>query len=216
LPTAAGTDAMANYSSLRGPVGLNRVYVHVPKGPLKIAPWLNALQQGRTLATNGPLLGFTLDRKEPGDTVRLPAGDNQVKLSAWMRSLVPIDHLELICNGKPARVLELHSDRQSADAESSISISESGWCLLRAFSDKPEYPLLDLYPYATTSPVYIEVAGSAPNRQNDAAYFEAWIDRMAEAAKSNHDWNNEAEKSDVLEQLSRAHKIYEGLGRGHQ
>jgi hypothetical protein len=40
------------------------------------------------------------------------------------------------------------------------------------------------------------------------------IDRMAEAAKSNHDWNNEAEKSDVLEQLSRAHKVYEGLGRG--
>jgi TolB protein len=215
LPTAGGTDAMANYSSLRGPVGLNRVYVHVPKGPLKIAPWLSALKQGRTFATNGPLLGFTLDRKEPGDTVRLPAGGGPVTLSAWMRSLVPIDHLELICNGKPARVLELHSDRQSADAETSISISESGWCLLRAFSDKPEYPLLDLYPYATTSPVYIEVAGSAPNRTEDAAYFEAWIDRMVEAAKSNQDWNNEAEKSDVLEQLSRARKVYEGLGRGH-
>ena len=216
LPTAAGTDAMANFASLRGPVGLNRVYVHVPKGPLKIAPWLNALKQGRTFATNGPLLGFTLDRKEPGDTVRLPAGDNQVKLSAWMRSLVPIDHLELICNGKPASVLELHSDRQSADAESSISISESGWCLLRAFSDKPEYPLLDLYPYATTSPVYMEVAGSSSNRKEDAAYFEAWIDRMAEAAKSNQDWNNDAEKSDVLEQLSLARKVYEGIGRGHQ
>ncbi len=39
---------------------------------------------------------------------------------------------------------------------------------------------------------------------------------MAEAAKSNHDSNNEAEKSGVLEQLSRAHKVYEGLGREHQ
>ena len=29
LPTAAGTDAMANYASLRGPVGLNRVYASV-------------------------------------------------------------------------------------------------------------------------------------------------------------------------------------------
>ena len=35
LPTAAGTDAMANFSSLRGPVGLNRVYVEVPKGALE-------------------------------------------------------------------------------------------------------------------------------------------------------------------------------------
>ena len=76
--------------------------------------------------------------------MRLPPGDNPGQTFAWMRSVVLIDHLELICNGKPARVLELHSDRQSADAESSISISESGWCLLRAFSDKPEYPLLDL------------------------------------------------------------------------
>ena len=134
-----------------------------------------------------------------------------------MRSVVPIDHLELICNGKPSRVLELHPDRQSADAETRISISESGWCLLRAYSDKPEYPLLDLYPYATTSPLYIEVAGSTPNRKEDAAYFEAWIDRMAEAAKSNQDWNNETEKSDVLEQLSLAHKVYEGLGQSqHQ
>ena len=32
LPTAAGTDAMANFASLRGPVGLNRVYAKVPAG----------------------------------------------------------------------------------------------------------------------------------------------------------------------------------------
>ena len=28
LPAGAGTDAMANYASLRGPVGMNRVYLH--------------------------------------------------------------------------------------------------------------------------------------------------------------------------------------------
>lgn len=38
LPTAAGTDAMANFASLRGPVGLNRVYVEVPEGKLDIDP----------------------------------------------------------------------------------------------------------------------------------------------------------------------------------
>ena len=49
LPTAAGTDAMANYASLRGPVGLNRVYVNVPAGPLNIIPWLNSLGCSRTI-----------------------------------------------------------------------------------------------------------------------------------------------------------------------
>jgi TolB protein len=46
LPTAAGTDFMGNYASLRGPVGLNRVYAEVPPGPLKIEPWLAAIKAG--------------------------------------------------------------------------------------------------------------------------------------------------------------------------
>ena len=33
LPTAGGTDAMADYASLRGPVGMNRAYVRVPRVP---------------------------------------------------------------------------------------------------------------------------------------------------------------------------------------
>ena len=93
LPTAAGTDAMANYASLRGPVGLNRVYVKVPAGGLSIAPWLASLKQGHTFATNGPLLGFALGGKELGDEVKLPAGNHEVKFTAWMRSIVPVDHL---------------------------------------------------------------------------------------------------------------------------
>src|SRR5207253_5047397 len=74
LPAAAGTDAMANFASLRGPVGLNRVYVNVPAGPLDIRTWLVSLKQGRTFATNGPLLRFTLGGRELGDELRLPAG----------------------------------------------------------------------------------------------------------------------------------------------
>jgi FHS family Na+ dependent glucose MFS transporter 1 len=54
---AAGTDAMANFASLRGPLGLNRVYVEAPKGALdvgcntlllwlhneKVGPFMNGL-----------------------------------------------------------------------------------------------------------------------------------------------------------------------------
>jgi TolB protein len=215
LPAAAGTDAMANYSSLRGPVGLNRVYVKVPvrqpNSSLKIAPWLDALQKGKTFATNGPLLGFALNGKEIGDTMQLPAGDHQIKITGWLRSIVPIEHLELICNGKVARAFRLDSAGQSADINDTVPISESGWCLLRAFSDKSAYPILDMYPYATTSPIYIEVAGSHPSHSGDARYFAAWIDRMIAGLESNHDWNDEAEKSDILEQFLKARNIYEQL-----
>ena len=72
LPTAAGTDFMGNYASLRGPVGLNRVYAEVPRGPLKIGPWIAAVKAGKTFATNGPLLRFLAGRA--GDRRRSAAG----------------------------------------------------------------------------------------------------------------------------------------------
>jgi len=208
LPTAAGTDAMANFASLRGPVGLNRVYVNVPTGPLNIHAWLSSLKLGRTFASNGPLVGFTLGDHQLGEELRLPAGETKVKFTAWMRSFVPIDHLEVICNGKVVRDLKLGEDHQSADFTDTIPISRSGWCLLRAQSDKPEQPILDSYPYATTSPIYIKVAGSTPQPTQDAAYFVAWIDRMIAQAKTNQDWNTPAEKDAVLNLLTYARTIY--------
>ncbi len=65
LPAGAGTDAMANFASLRGPVGMNRVYVR-SGAPLDHAGWLDSLKAGRSFATNGPLLEFTLGGRELG------------------------------------------------------------------------------------------------------------------------------------------------------
>ena len=55
LPTGSGTDAMANYASLRGPVGMNRVFAR-SGAKLDYRAWLAAIKAGRTFATNGPLL----------------------------------------------------------------------------------------------------------------------------------------------------------------
>ena len=208
LPTGSGSDTMANYASLRGPVGLNRVYANVPNGPLDMEAWLTSLKLGRTFATNGPLIGFKLGGLEPGEQLRLPAGDNKVKFSAWLQSFVPVDHLQVVCNGKVAADLKLEGDRQSANVNDAVSLSQTGWCVLRAFSDKAEHPVLDDYVYATTSPVYVTVAGSTLKPAEDAAYFVKWIDRLIATAKSNQDWNTEAEKTAVLSLLNYARSIY--------
>jgi Tol biopolymer transport system component len=213
LPTAAGTDAMANFASLRGPVGLNRVYVQVPKGPLQIDPWLRNLKQGRTFATNGPLLGFSLGGKDLGDELQLPKGGREVPFKAWVRSIVPLDHVEIICDGQVAKELKLTGTRDSGDFEGTLPVANTGWCLLRAWSEQSEYPILDLYPYATTSPIYVQVSGSKAPAKQDAAYFMAWIDRLARAVQEYPDWNNDAEKLVVMDQLSRARAVYEGLAK---
>ena len=211
LPAGAGSDTMANYASARGPVGLTRVYAAVPSGGNGTAQWLDSLTHGRTFATNGPLLGFTLAGKTSGDELRLPAGENKLEFTSWLRSFVPVDHLELICNGQVIRDLKLNNDRQSADVKGAISLSQSGWCVLRASSDNPEHPVLDDYVYATTSPIYIRVAGSAVRPQEDARYFIAWIERLVEAATASQNWNTTEEKLAVLQSLDRARQIYTGL-----
>jgi TolB protein len=213
LPAAAGTDAMGNFASLRGPVGLNRVYVKVPAGSLDVEPWLANLKQGHSFATNGPLLGFSLANLGPGEDLKPAKGQSEVKFRVWMRSIVPIDHLEIICNGQPLRQLKMADNRQSANEEGTLTLSASSWCLLRAYSDEAEFPVLDLYPYATTSPIYITIEGSRLHAKEDAAYFIAWVDQLIAGAQKNQDWNNDAERSAVLDQLTRARKVYEEMTR---
>jgi TolB protein len=213
LPAAGGTDALANFASLRGPVGLNRVYAKVQQGRLDISSWLDSLKQGHTFATNGPLLGLALGGKEVGEELRLPVGGNRVPFKAWLRSIVPLDHLQLVCNGAVAEDLKLNPDHQSADLQGSIPVSRTGWCLLRAWADKPESPVLDLYPYATTGPLYVKVGASSAKSVEDAAYFIAWIDRLVKSSASNQAWNTEAEKASVLNLLEQARAVYQGLAR---
>jgi TolB protein len=211
LPAGAGSDAMANYASLRGPIGLTRVYARVPNSARGTAPWIDALKKGRTFATNGPLLGFALGDKAAGEELHLPAGENKVKFTSWLRSFVPVDHLELVCNGSVVRDLKVDTDQRSSDVEGTISISRTGWCILRASSDRPEHPVLDDYIYATTSPVYVTVTGSAPKPADDAAFFIAWIDRLIDAANTNRNWNTTAERASVLKMLNEARQVYINL-----
>jgi TolB protein len=212
LPTAAGTDFMGNYASLRGPAGLNRVYAETPRGPMKLQSWLESIKAGRTFATNGPLLRFELGLKSPGGELKLDKKQD-VRFRAVLGSIVPVDHLQIVCNGKVARELELSADHERAYVEGRLPIESSGWCILRAFSDKAEYPILDLYPYATTSPVYVNVADAPLRSAPDAAYFRAWMEQLITAAQSSAAWNAETEKQSVLAIFERARQKYEDIAK---
>lgn len=211
IPAGAGTDAMANYAWLRGPVGMNRVYAKVPAGPLKVENFLEALKKGRTMATNGPLLQFSLDGREIGYEIKLPAARTEVKFAAKLRSIVPVDHLEVVCNGQVKRALELKGSREAADVTGTIALDKSGWCLLRAWSNQSEYPVLDNYVYATTSPIYVTVNGQKPRSAEDAKYFWGWIERVKDAASKYPDWNSSEEKNKVMQRLAEASTVYETM-----
>jgi dipeptidyl aminopeptidase/acylaminoacyl peptidase len=210
LPTGAGTDAMANFASLRGPVGMNRVYVQVPEGPLKMDAFLDGLRRGRTFATNGPLLRFSLGGQPIGGEVKLER-PGEVPFKAAMASIVPVDHAEVVCDGRVEASLHLTASRTEVTATGVVPVKNSGWCVLRAWAEHAEHPVLDIYPYATTSPVYVTVEGRPPRSPEDAEYFLAWLDRLREDVERYPDWNSPAERAHVLQQVSDARKVFENL-----
>jgi Tol biopolymer transport system component len=211
IPAAGGTDAMANFASLRGPVGMNRVYAHVPDAALSEEDWLSALKTGRTFATNGPLLGFTLGGAAIGDELQFAAGRRNLAYSLRVESIVPVDRLELVCNGRVMRTLK--GPLAHGSFTGTIALTESGWCVLRASTEGAHHPVLDNYVYATTSPIYITIAGRKPHAVQDARFFTAWVDRVAETTAAYPDWNSATEKAGVLARLAQARAVFAAMSK---
>ena len=226
IPAGAGTDAMANYASLRGPVGLVRVFVQT--GPRFDHPtFLAGLKAGRTFVTNAPLLdlgvraapgggaaGGGTALRGPGAEIALGASGGAVEVRVEVRSPVPLDHVEIVSNGQVAGTVPLAADRMSARGSVKVHFLSSGWLVLRAWADKPAWPILDLYPFGSTSPVYVRVGDDEPRSPDDAAYFVQWMDRVIDSAKARKEWNTEDERADVMATLEAARLKFIERGGG--
>jgi TolB protein len=208
LPAGAGTDAMANYASLRGPIGLVRVFLETD-GERTPKALIAALKSGRTFVSNGPLLGLEVDGQRPGGSL---AGTGPRPARIAMRAPFAVDHLELVQNGRVIKSFKLTGDRMRFDWSGELPFKDGGWLVLRAFNDQPDPWVLDLYPYATTSPIYFD-SPAPPPAPEDAAYFVAWMDRVVEAALARGGWNNEQEKADTLAYLDSARDKFRALAR---
>jgi hypothetical protein len=94
-----------------------------------------------------------------------------------------------------------------------LPAENSGWYVLRAWADRPRLPVLDLYPFASTSPVYVKVGDQPVRSPADASWFVRWVDRVTAAASAHTGWNTPAEREATLAQLARARDEY--LRRSH-
>jgi len=212
LPAGGGTDATTNYAApIRGQTGFDRVYVWMPGSAATVDTFLDELKLGRTFATNGPLVEFTLGGQMVGNELKFDAAQAGVPFTAKLRSIVPVEHLEVVCNGKIVKTLIAAGAQDAGDFSGEIPLKESGWCVLRASSEKAEYPVMDKYAYATTSPVYVTIGGKRAYTKKDAEYFMAWIGRTMEITAQYPDWNSPEEKELVMKRLREARRVFEGM-----
>jgi Tol biopolymer transport system component len=213
LPVAGGTDAMTNFASLRGPLGVDRTYVDLgqdaPSGPQEfMRAFLDGLRSGRSFATNSALLSLNVQGKGPGSEIRLKKGA-RLKIEVGMASIAAIDSLDILINGEIGARIPLAGDRRRASASVEIAVDRSSWIALRAAGAQPSPDVFDLYPYAVTSPVYVVVDGKPQRSPPDAEYFIAWIDRLIEFARSAAAFNSKEEQARIIGRFESARREFE-------
>ncbi len=206
IPAGAGSDTMANYASLRGPVGLVRTLLAVD-GEATPASLHAALKAGRSTVSNSALLALEAGGQAPGGTVAL-AAPGKLRYRIALRSIVPMQKIELVQDG---RVVASFAPGDSLEAEGELEVTQSGWLLLRACNEGADPLVFDLYPYASTSPVYLEVGGAPPHSPEDARYFRRWLERVIESASARDDFNSARERQRTLDYLQQALERYRGM-----
>jgi len=69
--------------------------------------------------------------------------------------------------------------------------------------------VLDLYPFATTSPIYVTVGDRPVRSRQDAEFFLKWIDRVRDEVNAHTGWNKGAERGSVLDLIAKARAEFE-------
>jgi hypothetical protein len=175
LPLVGGTDKM----EATMPVGLYRTYAKVD-GPLSLESWLAAVRAGRTFATSGPLISFSVDGSEPGDTLNVPRGGT-VTARASVTSIFPIHTLQIVQGGRVVAETESSEGSKTLALEEEIEVSEHGWMVARCAGpgytaavrhfDHDRRPVM-----AHTSPVYIDVGVRNPEAGATHRYLKTLVD----------------------------------------
>jgi len=183
-------------------IGSSRLYAYLGE-KLTWPGWVEAVRKGRTFVTNGPLLRLEVDGRIPGDEIHLPDEGGSVEVSGRVDSIVPLEKMELIFNGKVIETATISPFRKR------LPITQSGWFTLRASNSKAQHPIDDSYVVGETSPVYVYKGSQAIRSKADAEYFLKWIDDITRQAQEHPGWRSDREKRHVLGQFQQARRVFE-------
>jgi hypothetical protein len=155
LPLVGGTDKMSS----EVPVGMYRTYAKVGDDDFSYETWCRAVRKGRTFATAGPMLRFTVDGHEAGDIVRLRGGGT-VTVEGAAESIFPIGTLELVRDGEVVAASEGSPHARRLDLREEVRIADDAWLALRCggprYYDGPVHRgPWNRRIFAHTSPVYV-------------------------------------------------------------
>jgi len=159
LPLVGGTDKMTSDV----PVGLYRTYVNIPSDEgFNYGSWCKNLRLGRTFISSGPMLRFTVDGAQIGDTLQLSGSGGTVEVEAEAQSIFPIHTLEIVQDGRVVADTMEKDGTRKLHLRTRIHVEDDTWLIARVGGPDYTRPILhhDCWKrgvMAHTSPIYITV-----------------------------------------------------------
>lgn len=193
LPISAGSAS----GVLSNPVGYNRLYVHLGRS-FNYEKWFRGMKAGLAFATNGPMLFFSINNCELGETLRISAGKEfRGKAEFSVCSQAEIDRVEIVYNGE---IIHEFSGNGSSELtrEFDIRFSESGWVSARAFEKNDK-----TIRFAHTNPIYIEIGSPMKPRLDSARYYMDWCNELLSASSADRERYQTSRQREEVESLYR-------------
>lgn len=165
LTPTAGSDFAVNDTH----VGYNRVYVYSEE-ELTETLWWQAISQGRTMVTNGPLLRANVNALPPGSVQASYRGQPiPIDIGVSLSVREPVDYLDVIFNGQTMYSAKLE-DHYKRGEFPPMEIDQSGWLVIRVVTAHEKG-----YRLATTAPFYFEFDGKPRVSRRAVDFFEDWL-----------------------------------------
>jgi len=209
LAASSGSDKMA----LNPPMGSARTYVKT-EGPLSYDSWIEGIRKGRTFISTYPLLEFTVNGKEAGDTLDLEPGSHELRVKAKARSLEPYETLEILVNGKVVAAAKPSGDHYEAVLDQTVEVSRGGWIAARAHGPKMlEYGATwwKMPVFAHSSPIYLNMAGHPAPSAESAKILLEQLGYLRRWAETRANFPTPENKSEALARIAEAEAIYTKL-----
>ncbi|GMU22975.1 MAG: hypothetical protein AMXMBFR13_30590 [Phycisphaerae bacterium] len=221
------------------PLGYSRTYAKLD-GPLTEKNYLKAVRAGRTFATSGPMVLFTVNGSSVGSliecsssqpekltarievrgfrTVHLSEPDANEDADASIKLTVrqlPKGTIELLANGQVIAQKELGTSMASGG-------SVQPHVLEATVEPKRSGWLAARVMYedppghrrqAHTSPVYLAVDGKPTASKTDAEYMMRWIDRLLEISEKPERYSQNDDRVEAQKLYREARAVYEGIAR---
>lgn len=169
LPVVGGSDKMSA-SALLGGV---RTYACLGQDEFTYARWMQAVKEGYTFVTIGPLVDIKVEGVSPGGRIELPATGGTVDVTWTVESLrVPVRQVEVVQGGTVIQSTDWQGE-QSIAGSCTVSVTDSTWVAVRVRGCFGDYAGQIA---AHSSAVMLHVADKPHFREEDAVSILAQIE----------------------------------------